>query len=67
MIDYYEKLDHYIIDVYIDVGPRYKVWLIDINPWIKGCADSLLFDWEELESKYNETNAEMIKIEIVKD
>jgi hypothetical protein len=38
----------YIFDIFIDIPPKSKVWLIDINPWIPYSVDSLLFDWEEL-------------------
>ena len=40
----------YTFDVYIDIPPRYKVWLIDFNPWRSPLTDSLLFTWEELNS-----------------
>jgi hypothetical protein len=44
-----EDNSSYIFDVFVDVPPRYKVWLIDINPWIPDCIDSLLFNWNELD------------------
>lgn len=39
-----------IIDIYIDVPPRFKIWLIDINPWLSNSVDPLMFTWEELEN-----------------
>ena len=50
MVKYCEEMRDYVLDVYVDIAPRYKVWLIDINPWIPGCTDSLLFEWENLDS-----------------
>ena len=38
----------YVMDVYVDVAPKHKVWLIDFNPWIPESVDSLLFKWEDL-------------------
>lgn len=39
-------LDSYVFDVYIDVPPRRKVWLIDFSP-VGPSTEALLFDWEE--------------------
>lgn len=44
-------MDSYIFDVFIDIPPKYKTWVIDINPWIPYTVDSLLFEWDELENK----------------
>jgi hypothetical protein len=38
-----------VFDVYIDIPPKNKVWLVDINMWHKIYTDSLLFEWEEIE------------------
>jgi hypothetical protein len=43
-----DYLNSYVFDIYIDSPPRNKVWLIDINPWIPECTDSLLFEWKEI-------------------
>lgn len=43
-------MNDYIFDVFIDVPPNRKVWLIDINPWIPIAVDSILYDWKELEN-----------------
>ena len=40
----------YVFDVYLDVAPAHKVWLLDLNPWIPFAIDSLMFEWEELEN-----------------
>ena len=24
------------------------MWLVDINPWIPHCTDSLFFEWDEI-------------------
>ena len=40
----------FIVDVYVENRQaKVKIWLLDINPWIPVCVDSLLFTWEELE------------------
>jgi hypothetical protein len=36
------------LDVYIDLPPRFKCWLLDFGPWDRS-VDSGLFTWEELE------------------
>ena len=40
----------------------YKLWLIDINPWIPVCVDSLLFSWEELQK-----TKEILEFRVIKD
>lgn len=42
-------MNTYEFDLFIDVPPNNRVWLLDLNPWIPYATDSLLFDWEELE------------------
>ena len=44
--------DAFSFDVYVESKKegRWKVWLIDINPWIPVSTDGLLFSWEELET-----------------
>ena len=52
MQEQFLQIREYIIDAYIERkegGTKYKTWLIDVNPWIPVCTDSLLFSWEELE------------------
>lgn len=40
--------DHnFVFDIYIDVPPNNKVWLIDFNPWIEK-TDTGLFTWNEV-------------------
>eukprot|EP00347_Sterkiella_histriomuscorum_P020192 403338747 len=51
MMDYCSEMSDYVIDVYVDVPPKSRVWLIDINPWIPESVDSLLFQWDELNQK----------------
>ncbi|CDW74912.1 UNKNOWN [Stylonychia lemnae] len=46
---YQSDLRNIVLDIYIDAAPKYKVWIIDINPWIVESVDPLLFKWEELE------------------
>ena len=58
MNSYCSEMTDYIVDVYVEKKvrqdadhkqvTRHKVWLIDINPWIPECVDSLLFTWTEL-------------------
>ncbi len=36
--------------MYIDIPPKEKIWLIDINPW-KHFTNALLFTFEELEEE----------------
>ena len=31
-------LDSYLLDVYIDIAPRYKVWVQDFSPFLQGCS-----------------------------
>ena len=38
---------NYVFDVYIDIPPNNKVWLIDFNPWILK-TDPCLFEWNEV-------------------
>jgi hypothetical protein len=53
----------YIIDVYMEHKTReskyLKTWLLDMNPWLPVCVDSLLYSWEELENSdlFNETTS----------
>ena len=42
-------LDTYVMDIYVDIPPRYKVWVIDINAYLPYYGDPLLFQWDELE------------------
>lgn len=37
----------FVFDVYIDIPPNNKVWLIDFNPWLAK-TDSALFEWNEV-------------------
>ena len=37
----------YAFDVFVDVAPNYRVWLLDFNPW-SPTTDTLLFTWDEL-------------------
>ena len=46
----FSEMENYELDIFIDVPPNYKVWLLDLNPWIPFATDSLLFEWEELEN-----------------
>ena len=43
-------LDTCILDVYIDIAPRYKAWLQDVSPFIPGSdrLENQLFTWAEL-------------------
>lgn len=51
MNDYSKDMHDYVMDVYVDVAPRHKVWLIDFNPWIPESVDPLLFNWVELNNR----------------
>jgi len=37
----------FIFDLYIDIAPNNKVWLIDFNPW-HSKTDPCLFEWSEV-------------------
>lgn len=63
MQSYSKDMDSYVMDVYVDVAPKHRVWLIDFNPWIPGCVDSLLYEWEELEAEGNEEEKDIRVIE----
>jgi hypothetical protein len=54
MINYDSMMKNYIFDIYMERKPEsnYKMWIIDINPWIPVCIDSLLFSWESLENNH---------------
>jgi hypothetical protein len=45
---YCTEMKEFVLDTYVDVSPKHKVWLIDINPWLPESTESLLFDWDEL-------------------
>ena len=40
-------LKRYVFDVYVDIPPRRRVWLMDFSPW-GPTTDACLFDWEDL-------------------
>ena len=46
-----QPLDSFILDVYIDIAPRHKVWVQDISPYIPHVErlSSELLHWEEIE------------------
>lgn len=50
------------MDVYIDIAPRYKIWVQDITPFLRNShrLENALFPWEEIESKIEEKKAEKI-------
>ena len=35
------------MDIYIDIPPKEKIWLLDFNPWSE-ITNPLLFSWDEL-------------------
>ena len=41
------SLKKYVFDIYVDVPPRRRVWLVDISPW-GPTTDACLFEWDEL-------------------
>jgi len=43
-----DLLHSFVFDIYIDVPPAQKVWLIGVNPWLPEYTDALLLSWEEL-------------------
>ncbi len=51
------------MDIYIDVAPKYKIWLLDINPWLPEVEDSLLFDWDDLEGNIEHLPKDILIIE----
>ena len=40
----------FVFDIYIDVPPNNKVWLIDFNPWMIK-TDPCLFEWNQVSKK----------------
>lgn len=50
MVDFCTEMISYSMDLYIDVAPRHKIWLLDLNPWLPLSLDCLLFSWAELHS-----------------
>ena len=58
-----------VFDVYIDIPPKSRVWLVDFGIWGTK-TDSLLFDWAELEKESqklenNEMNFENIQFKYI--
>lgn len=60
IFDFYEEhilhkfLDSdFVVDVYIDIPPNNRVWIVDFNPWTSK-TDSLMFTWDELMNGENE-------------
>jgi len=43
-----------VIDVYVDLPPRRRVWLVDLAPWSES-TDPLLFTWDELNEREQES------------
>lgn len=41
------RLKRYVFDVYVDIPPRRRVWLVDLSPW-GPTTDACLFDWDDL-------------------
>merc|ERR1711964_448898 len=41
------SLSRYVFDIYVDVAPRRRVWLVDFSPW-GSTTDPCLFDWDEI-------------------
>ena len=46
-------LNSFLLDVYIDIAPRYKVWVQDLSPFLQGCQklENALFTWDEISEK----------------
>jgi hypothetical protein len=40
--------DTFVLDLYVDIAPRHRVFVQDISPYMPATA-SLLFEWDELE------------------
>ena len=45
-----------IIDVYIDIAPRYKAWVQDVSPFLPGSQrlENALFQWDEVMQRIEE-------------
>ena len=41
------SLERYVFDVYVDIPPRRRVWLVDLSPW-GPTTDPCLFEWSDL-------------------
>ena len=46
-------INSFLLDVYIDIAPRYKAWVQDISPYLPGSErlENALFPWDEVEVK----------------
>ena len=49
--------DSYAVDVYIDLPPKHKAWVQDINSLTKEFHDSQLFSFDELSSEAEAVDA----------
>lgn len=56
------NLKDYVFDIYIDIPPNRRVWLVDINPW-KEFTNPLLFTFEELEQIKEDSEPELRFVE----
>ncbi|CAK9001114.1 unnamed protein product [Durusdinium trenchii] len=50
-------LRRYVMDLYVDIPPRRKVWLVDFSPW-GPTTEPLLFDWSELRAELRASREE---------
>lgn len=52
VIEAMAPLDSFVLDVYIDIAPRYKAWVQDIGPYLPDCErlENALLPWSEVES-----------------
>eukprot|EP00931_Biecheleriopsis_adriatica_P068232 TRINITY_DN42221_c0_g1_i1.p1 TRINITY_DN42221_c0_g1~~TRINITY_DN42221_c0_g1_i1.p1 ORF type:complete len:344 (-),score=73.03 TRINITY_DN42221_c0_g1_i1:59-1090(-) len=57
-------LSNYAFDVYVDIPPRRRVWLVDFSPW-GATTDACLFDWEELRDL--PAPGDQLKLRVVRD
>jgi len=43
---------NFVFDIYIDIPPNSRIWLVDFNPWATK-TDPALFEWNEVRVHYN--------------
>eukprot|EP00438_Fugacium_kawagutii_P023650 Skav206414 [mRNA] locus=scaffold292:77917:79054:+ [translate_table: standard] len=53
-------LSRFAFDVYVDIPPRRRVWLVDFSPW-GASTEPCLFDWSEL-SELHQTATPLLRV-----
>ncbi|CAE8633691.1 unnamed protein product [Polarella glacialis] len=56
----------FAFDVYVDIAPRRRVWLVDFSPW-GPTTDACLFDWDELAELEAPASPELASFQTVRN